>query len=273
VRAVRRGVAQPQRRLHRAGTVDEHHPPLGARVDRQRPARALDRRAGTGEDRRAQRVEVDRRQIPGDQQRAALTEPGAVVSDHVVDRDRRDRVGVAVQRAAVPLLPPEEVGAERCLGPRPGVGPLHAKRGRLVVAYPGDVRRVQARGANRLGEQRHRVGQPVGGRLHADPERVPVHCGEQLRAQALQRERVRGRVAPVRTLLQRLGHDGGEPFAAGRLAAGAGVEQQDRDRQGLARQVGGDHAVAAHDLGKAVRPGGTRPRTLGNQTHERSSVR
>ena len=145
-------------------------------------------------------------------------------------------------------------------------GPGFAQSIRSAVTSSSRTRATSAGsrrgGADRLGQQRHRGGQPVDRHLHADPERVPVDRRGQLGAEPLQRQRVRGGVALARALLQRLGHDAGQPFAARRLAAGAGVEQQRGDGQVCPGRCAATTLPPAASRrttdGNAVRAGGAR---------------
>ena len=155
---------------------------------RTRPRRARRGRAGPGRRRPAA--------TPG---RSSQSRWNASTSSTVT---AATEVGIAVQRAAVPLGRPEQVGAQRRVGARAGLRPVHPQRGHLVVADPGDVGRVEPRGAGGLGEQRHGGRQPVHRHRDADPERVPVDRRGQLGAQPLQGERVTrpspGRACPPR---------------------------------------------------------------------------
>jgi hypothetical protein len=224
---------------------------------------------------RRQRRKVDPVQVSRDEQRARTAEPGCVERRHVVDRHRRHRSGIAVQWPAVPHVGPEQVGPQRRVRPRPGRRPEHLERGDLVVAYPLDVGRVETRPADRLGHQRHRGGQPLHRHLHRAVERVPIGHDGQIGAQRLQRDGVRGGVPFPRALLQPLGHDAGQPFAAQRLATGAGVEQQRGDGQVVPRQIRRDDLAAGgvqpHDGREPVGARGTRSRAFGDERHAAAS--
>ena len=240
VGAVRRGVPEPQRRLHRAGPVHQQDPPRGPAPARRAAARAgRGSPGGAGERGRRQRGEVDPVQVAGDEQRAGRGRTRrAWNADHVVDRHRRPpRSGSPCSGRPCRTSAPNRSARSAASARGPGLRPVHPQRGRPRRRGPGrrrpgrdaGVRTASASSATAAGSR------STGTCTLTWNESQSTDDG-QLGAQPLQRERVRRRQSRSRVpSSSALATTPASALAAERLATGAGVEQQRRDGQVAAR--------------------------------------
>ena len=194
-------------------------------------------------------------------------------------RHRGHRGRVAVQRAAVPVVA-RRTGRPRSAASARGPGLAQSIRSAvdLVVADPARRRPGPASGVRTASASSSTAArQPVDRHLHADLERVPVDRRGQLGAEPLQR-RARTPPSPARAVpsSSALASTAADALAADRLPAGARRRAAAPPRRGCCpgrcAATTSPPADRAADHGReAVRAGGARPGTVGDQRHARSS--